>query len=345
MRIIRFNGVSNSLKLEPESVEDLYVLAIIISKNDAVESKTSRRFRPTEGDKGEQKDVIIKISVESSEIDKNSGRLRLLGKILSGKPEEFVTLGSYHTLNIGAGDIIDIQKEEWKEYVLKRIKQAVVESRKPRLGIVVLDDEKALVSYIKGYGIEIISELYSRLSKRMKEKDYQKQRDEYFKDVINSINNMNVDIVVVAGPGFTKDDIKKYMSDMGIEISKQIAYCPASDAERSGIREVMQSPVVGKILENEHVKKEFEYLNIFLGGLRFGASFFGIEGVREALGSHRIGVVMINDSSLNDEKMKEILDRVDESGIKIEIFNAEDDAGAQLHGFKDIAAISSSLLE
>ncbi len=339
MRIIRFNGVSNSLKLEPESVEDLYVLAIIISKNDAVESKTSRRFRPTEGDKGEQKDVIIKISVESSEIDKNSGRLRLLGKILSGKPEEFVTLGSYHTLNIGAGDIIDIQKEEWKEYVLKRIKQAVVESRKPRLGIVVLDDEKALVSYIKGYGIEIISELYSRLSKRMKEKDYQKQRDEYFKDVINSINNMNVDIVVVAGPGFTKDDIKKYMSDMGIEISKQIAYCPASDAERSGIREVMQSPVVGKILENEHVKKEFEYLNRLLNGMRSGTACHGMDDVIRRLEKGGISIILVNDNMINEASTKDLLDKADKTGVKIEIFSSDDDAGVQLRNLGGIAGI------
>ncbi len=339
MRIIRFNNVSNFLKVEPQSIDDLYVLAIIISKNDVVEAHTTRRFRPSEGDIGEQKDVMIRITVERSEIDKNAGRLRLSGRIVSGKPEEFVTLGSYHTLNIAAGEIIDVQKTEWKDYILKRIKQAVLESRKPRLGIIVLDDEKALVSYIKGYGIEIVAELYSRLSKRMKMKDFEKQREEYFMSIIDAANNMSVDIVVLAGPGFTKDDIKKYMSDKGIEVKKRLVYAPASDAERSGIREVMQSDTVSKVLENEHVKKEFEYINRLMMGIRSGSSFHGAENVRSHLDRHLVSAILVNDDIINDETVKEILDSADKIGIRIEIFNSQDDAGIQLKNFGGIATV------
>ncbi len=339
MRVIRFNNVSSFLKVEPQSIEDLYVLAIIISRDDVVEAHTTRRFRPSEGDIGEQKDVMLRISVERSEIDKNAGRLRLSGKIISGKPEEFVTLGSYHTLNIASGDVIDVHKDEWKDYILKRIKQAVLESKRPRLGIIVLDDEKALVSYIKGYGIEIVSELYSRLSKRMKMKDFEKQKEEYFKNVIEAVNNMGVDIVVLAGPGFTKDDIKKYLSDKGIEIKKRIVYAPASDAERSGIREVMQSDTVSKVLENEHVKKEFEYMNRFMIGIRSGSSFYGAENVGEHLDRRFVSAILVNDDIINDEQIREILDSADRSGIHIEIFNSQDDAGVQLKNFKGIATI------
>lgn len=339
MRVIRFNSISNSLKLVPESFDDLYLLAMIITTNDSVEGKSTRRFRPSEGDKGEQKDVMIRLNVERTEIDKNSGRLRVSGKITYGKPEEFVAIGSYHTLNIGASDIVDIQKKEWKEYILKRIKQAVAESKKPRLGVIVLDDEKAVVSYIKGYGIDIVSELYSRLSKRMKEKDFEKQREQYFKDVIAAIQNMSVDIVVVAGPGFTKDDIKKYIEVKGIEMPKKLVYTAASDAERSGIREAMQSEAVSKVLENEHVRREFGYLNDFLAGLRSGSSFHGVAKVKEGIDSGRIKTVMVNDSLLNDEKIKELLDYADRNRVKIEIFNSDDDAGIQLKNFSGIAAV------
>ena len=345
MRVLKFNDVSNTLKLEPDSFDDLYLLAMIIANGDKVDGRSYRRFKPSEGDVGEQKEVFVKLDVEKVEIDRNSDRLRIAGKILSGRPEEFVRMGSYHTLNVAPGDILEITKNEWKNYILKRIKEAVAESKKPRLGVIAMDDEKATLAYIKGYGIDIVSEIYSHLSKKMSEKDFAKQKEAYFIDVIKSIENMKIEIVVVAGPGFTKDDLKKYIENMGVNISKRVIYTSASDAERSGIREVMQSRTVGKLLESEHVKKEFEYLNIFLSGLRLGASFFGINNIQEALGTHRIGIVMINDSSLNDEDMKRILDRIDELGIRIEIFNSEDDAGAQLHGFKDIAAISSSMLE
>ncbi len=340
MRSVRLNQVSNVLKLVPESFDDLYLLAMIITANDSVGGHTTRRFKASEEDKkGEQKDVMVKLTVERTEMDKNSGRLRVSGRITYGNPEEFVAIGSYHTLNVGAGDEIDIQKTEWKDYILNRIKQAVAESKKPRLGVIVLDDEKALVAYIKGYGIDIVSELYSRLSKRMKEKDFEKQKEQYFKDVIAAITNMSVDTIVVAGPGFTREDIKKYMEDKSIEIDKRIVYTSASDAERSGIREAMQSPEVSKVLENEHVKKEFSYLNEFLACLRSGSAYYGAQGVKEGIENRRVGKVLVNDSVLNDEKMKGVLDYADKHRIKIEIFNSEDDAGIQLKNFKDIAGI------
>ena len=339
MRIIRLNQVSNALKLEPESFDDLYLLAIIISAGDRVEAHTYRRFKAHETDVGEQKEVVIKITVEKIEIDKSAGRLRLVGKIISGHPAEFISMGSHHTINVASGDVIDIEKDEWKDYILKRLRQAQQEARKPKLGIIVMDDEKALISYIKGYGIDIVTELYSRLSKRIKEKDYGKQRAQYFNDIIKAVENMSVDIIIIAGPGFTKDDLKKYVSDMNIEIKKRLVYASASDAERSGIREVMKSGTVGELLENEHVKKEFEYLNRFLAGLRAGISMSGIEKVLDAIRNSRPERILVNDSVINEDEIKKVLDVADKHGIRIEIFNADDDAGMQLKNFKNIVAI------
>ena len=40
-----------------------------------------------------------------------------------------------------------------------------------------MDEEKASFAYIKGYGIDIFSEIYSKLSKKMNEKEYKKQKE------------------------------------------------------------------------------------------------------------------------------------------------------------------------
>jgi protein pelota len=339
MRVIRFNSVSNFLKLEPQSLDDLYLLAIVISNGDVVEAHTTRRFRPSEGDIGEQKDVVLRIGVEKAEIDKNAARLRLSGRIISGRPEEFVTIGSYHTLNVAAQDEIDIHKDEWRDYILKRIKQAVADAKKPKLGIIALDEEKAVIAYARGYGLDISTELYSRLSKRMKEKDFEKRRAEYFDEIIKAIENMPVDIVVLAGPGFTKDDIKKYVEAKDLGLGKRLIYTAASDAERAGIREVMQSQAVTKALENEHVKKEFEHLNRLLLEVRAGSACYGAARVKEMAGSRMFSTVIVNDNMLNNPDIRNALDSADAAGMKIEIFNSEDDAGAQLRNFGNIAAV------
>ncbi len=339
MRIIRFNSLSNAMKLEPESFDDLYLLAMVISEGDLIESKSYRRFKANESDVGEQKEIFIGITVEKIEIDRAAGRLRLMGITRHGNPAEFVSIGSYHTINVAAGDIIDVIKKEWKDYLIKRLKQAQADAKKPKLGIIALDDEKALISYIRGYGIDIITEIYSHLSKRMKEKDYAKQRSSYFTELIKAAENMQVDIVVFAGPGFTKDDLKRYISDNNISVKKRLYYSTCSDAERSGIREVMQSSTVSSLLENEHVKKEFEYLNTFLMALRAASASYGIKGVSDALKSSRPQHILVNDSVINAKGYRELLDEADKQGVKIEIFNSSDDAGMQLKNFGDIAAI------
>jgi protein pelota len=345
MRIIRFYEPGNSLKVEPESFEDLYVLAMVISAGDTLGAKGYRRFKPSEGDEGEQKEVFINLTVEKVEIDKSAGRLRVTGKIVGGSPEEFIRINSYHTLNIGPSDQLEISKREWKDYLLKRIKQAVTESKRPRLGVIAIDDEKATVAYIRGYGIELVSEMYSRLSKKMKEKDYEKRRTDYFNDVIEAIERMGVDIVIVAGPGFTKDDIKKYVESQGIKLSKRVVYASASDAERSGVREVMQSSETMKLLAGEHVRKEFEYLNTFFNGLRLNKSISGIEKVSDALSDYSLGVIIVNDSVINTEEIKALLDKADKQGVRIEIFNSDDEAGKQLSAFRNIVGIEKSLLK
>ncbi len=61
--------------------------------------------------------------------------------------------------------------------------------------------------------------------------------------------------------------------------------------------------------------------------------------------SFKAGVVLVNDDRINDAKTQELLERADAQKVKIEIFNSDDEAGAQLRNFKGIGAISKSVLQ
>ncbi|MGC8710327.1 MAG: hypothetical protein ACP5RF_01830 [Candidatus Micrarchaeia archaeon] len=345
MRVLKFYDASNTLKLQADSFDDLYLLQRILAPGDVIEARSFRRFKTAEGDKGEQKEVIITINMEKDELDKGASRLRLTGKIVSGRPEEFIKLNSYHTISVAPGDIISISKPLWKDYILRRIKEAVADTKKVKFGAIALDEEKATVANIRGYGIDVISEIYSHLSKRMSIADYDKARTVYFNDLVSIIKNMDVDMVLVAGPGFTRENFRKYMEAMNINTGKKLLFVPASDAERSGIREAMQDEAVAKFFEHEHTKKEFHLFNIFMNALHLGMSFYGVEQVKEALANYAIGVVLVNDTVLNDSSVQEVLDIADAQHVEIEIFNASDEAGMQLSGFKNIAGISRNALD
>ncbi len=217
------------MKVKIETMEDLWSLQRIIFPNDIIRGESERKFKPEEGSKGDMKKVFITLKLEKSELDKSAVRLRLAGKIMDAKPLEYVRLNSYHTINVAPGEVIEIVKERWPGYLLQVVKGAVSDTKRPRLGLIVIDEEKALPAYLLGYGVEFRSEIYAGLSKRMSQKDFTEQQNKYYEKVLALAGSMDVDTVVMAGPGFTKDDIRHWSRALGLRTwDKPAAACLAS---------------------------------------------------------------------------------------------------------------------
>jgi protein pelota len=342
MKIVKFYESAGALKLKVDTLEDLWTAQRIIFANDVVKSESERKFKSSESDKGELKKVVITLKVEKTELDKDAVRLRVLGKIMDGKPLEYVRINSYHTLNIAPGDIFEIIKAEWHDYIISVVKNAVSDSKRPRLGLIVLDDEKAMPAYMLGYGVDFGNEIYSKLSKRMSQKDFQEQQKKYYDEIIEMIKSMVVDTVVVAGPGFTKDDLKAYGETSGIlkKINKRVIFERVSNAERSGVYELIKSDKFSKILEKEHIREEFKLIEEFLTNLSTGKSKYGIENVSIALDNMEANILLVNDNILGDPAVQELLSQAEKDRVEIEVINSMDEVGEQLHAFKDIAVIS-----
>jgi protein pelota len=340
MDIIRFYKDTGLLKLRVDSLDDLWSVQRIIFAGDLVKSESLRRFRSNEKDLGELKEVVVTLRVEKTELDKGAQRLRIMGKIVEGRPEEYVQVNSHHTLNIGPKDVIEIVKSDWREYMLQVLKDAVAASKKPRLGIIVIDDEKALPAYLLGYGLEFLDNVYSGTSKRMKPKDFEEKQTEYFDEMVSIVTKMNTDAIVIAGPGFTKDNLKKYMEDKGIikKIGKRIVFDSTSSAERSGIYEIIKGESVSSLLSKERMRTEFKLMEEFLRGLATGRSKYGIDNVDASIESYGASTVLVNDNLLGNADIQKVLEKAEEGRVSIEIFNSEDEIGVQLGAFRGIAA-------
>ncbi len=233
-------------------------------------------------------------------------------------------------------------KTEWHDYIISVVKNAVSDSKRPRLGLIVLDEEKALPAYMLGYGLDFGNEIYSKLSKRMRQKDFQEQQKKYYDEIIEMIKSMVVDTVVVAGPGFTKDDLKVYGETSGIlkKINKRIIFESVSNSERSGVYELIKSDKFSRILEKERIREEFKLIEEFLTNLSTGKSKYGIENVSIALDNMEASMILVNDNMLGDPAVQDLLAQAEKNRVEIEVINSMDEVGEQLHAFKDIAVIS-----
>ncbi|MGI0042133.1 MAG: mRNA surveillance protein Pelota, partial [Nitrososphaeraceae archaeon] len=99
--------------LIPQDADDLFSIRRILSRDDLVVASTTRVIKQekeySRPDRGERISVKVWLRVESLGFDKMVDRLRIKG-IISSASSELVPRGSHHSLTIGVGDNITIEK-------------------------------------------------------------------------------------------------------------------------------------------------------------------------------------------------------------------------------------------
>jgi protein pelota len=308
----------------------------VLAPGDKAESHSLRTYKV--GTREEKKSVTVRVKVERVEFAKTANRLRILGPIVWGEPEEYIQLGKYHSIDVERGDRIKIMKQ-WKGHEIKRLEDAVKESKKPRIRIIVLDEEKALTAMLRAFGVEYGVEFYSSGSKR--DENYEKTQQEYFGKIMAEIER-HPERFVVAGPGFAKDNLKDFISKRKPELLKRITFESVSYAERSGVNELFNKGVIERIMGEERFEKEMKLVEELMVEVNrdSGRAVYGLAEVRKALDAYAVKTLLVLDEYLRSDKAaEELVERADSAKAEIVIFSSEGDAGAKLKGMGKIAAL------
>lgn len=336
MKIVHFDRKLGELKLKIDTLDDLWHLEKVLNPGDEVEAHSMRTYKV--GTKEEKKPVTIRVKVERVEFAKTANRLRILGPIIWGTPEEFIQLGRYHTIEAAEGDRLKIIKQ-WKQHEVKRLQEAEKESKKPRIRIIVMDEEKALTAILRAFGVEYGPEFYSSGSKR--DEQHEKRKLEYFGEVMAEIER-HPERFVVAGPGFAKDNLKEFMKQRKPELLKRITFESVSYAERNGVNELFNRGVIERIMGEERFEKEMKLIEELITEIHKDSwrAAYGIDEVRKAAEAFAIDKLLVLDEYLRTDKEAEALvELADRNKADIVIFSSEGDAGMKLKGFGKIAAL------
>ena len=327
------------VKLIPECLEDLWHVERVLEEGDVVSARSWRKYKPGEGDEGEKKPVTVDLEAEKIEFSKFANRIRVTGKIKGGTPEEYIQLGSYHTIDVEVGKPVKILKK-WRGYQLDRLKKAVKETRRPRVGIVVVDERKALFAVLRGYGVEFGVEIFNEATKG-DEKHEEKTR-QYYGDIMKKVEALEVGKIIIAGPGFAKDGVRKFIQGKNPELLKKIAFETCSYAERSGVNELLKGGVITKIAAEERVEREMVLMEQFKAeiGKESGLAAYGYDDVKKAVDYSALSDLFIVDELLRkDKRMEELLEGAEKKRVGITIFSKESSSGEELSGFGGIAGL------
>jgi stalled ribosome rescue protein Dom34 len=121
---LRVSRKGKVVKLKPDGKLDLIWLKRLIEPGDRVRALTPRTIFIVRGKRREKvgkRLVKLGLRVEKVSLLPIVSKLGIKGRIVEG-PED-IPLGSYHTMRIGVGDFVWVEKE-WKAHQLKLLKLA-----------------------------------------------------------------------------------------------------------------------------------------------------------------------------------------------------------------------------
>lgn len=339
MKILKIDRRENFLELLPENFDDLWHLTHVLEKGDMVSGKSTRSYKgKDEEENQDRKHVFIELEVESIELHKYSGKLRVLGIIVSGKPEEYVELKAHHSLDFGEGDKLKVKKKKLRDFQLKRLKKAQESVKRPKILVIVLDDEEATYAVLHDYGFEEKAKISAfKKGKRYDSKDSGK----YFSELAKKIQDIGIKNVFIAGPGFTKDSFKNYLNEKvsGFEFS----FDSINSVGVTGLNELLKKGIALKAIKESEIAKESMLVEQILIdiGKNSGFSATGIEETKKALNAGAVKDLLVSSSSLleDKEKFESLMEEAEKLGAQIHVVSSEHEAGKKLIGLGSIAAL------
>jgi len=339
MRILKKNlrGDEGEIALLPESLDDLWHLQHLIARGDLVFALTHRKV-PAIADKArpekmERKTVRLGVKVEDIEFHMYSNWLRLHGIIKSG-----MDVGAYHTLNIEVGTDLSILKYHWRPDLLARIDEAVAESQRPRVVIALVEEGEATIGVLRQFGVQTAAELRQGSGKGSGEDT----RGGFLRDVARAIDTTAKDgaEVILAGPGFTKEDLKKVIDSSLPDLAKRIAMDDTSSIGRSGFQEVLRRGSVKSVLESSRIAREALLIeDLFREIATDGKAAYGIKEVETARNYGAIEKLLVLDELARRGKVDEIMREVADARGKVVIFSSEFEPGDRLRSLGGVAAL------
>jgi len=342
----RLEGDRERVTLVPEHLDDLWHLQYVIEPGDRVAGRTSRRIQ-RDDDRlrdtgGERESMSITIEIEEAEFHEFANRLRVSGDIVECSRED--QLGHHHTLNVETFDEISIEKV-WKPDQNDRLAQAEAAADRPDVAIATVEEGAAHVHTVSQSGAEERTTLTGPTGKG----EFARDRSELFDELATVLANLDPDAVILAGPGFTKQDALDHLEDAHPDLADRVSVVDTSSVGDRGVHEVFSRGAVDDVLAETRLADEAAAIDELMRRIKEGeTAVYGPEAVERAAEFGAVEELLILDERLRAERgdqgewpidVNDVIESVEHQGGDVTVFTSEFDPGRQLEGLGGIAAL------
>jgi protein pelota len=339
-------GGGERITLVPESLDDLWHLSYVLEPGDLVAGDTHRRIQRQEEEMrdtgGEREHMHVTIDVEDVEFHKFSNRLRVAGTIADCSRED--QLGLHHTLNVEERDEIEVEKH-WKTDQLARLNEAVEATDQPDVAIATVEEGEAYIHLVQQYGVDEYASFKGTTGKG----EYARSREELFGDLASALGHLDAEAIILAGPGFTKQDALDFVEEEHPDLAKKITTVDTSAVGGRGVHEVLKRGAVEEVQQETRIAEESELIDELTEQIATeGKAAYGIEEVQKAVDFGAVETLLILDERLRKERagegdwdvdVNDLVESVEQQGGDVTVFSHEFAPGDQLRNLGGIAAI------
>jgi len=348
----RLEGDVERVTLVPEHVDDLWHLQYLVEPGDRVGGETSRRVQRDDErlrDTGGQREPMwVALAVESVEFHRFANRLRVSGEIVACSRED--QLGHHHTLNVEPFDEVSVEKV-WKPDQDERLAQAEAAADRPDVLVVTVEEGAAFVHAVGQSGAEERLSLTGPTGKG----EYARDRTELFVELGDALAHLDPDAVILAGPGFTKEDARAAIAAAHPELADRVTTVDAASVGDRGVHEVLARGAVDEVLAETRLADEAAAVDELLRRVKTeGAAAYGPEATARAAEYGAVETLLVLDERLRAERagsgewpidVDDVIEAVEHQGGEVTVLTSGGDAGRQLDGLGGIAALLRYRLE
>ncbi|KAH0461393.1 hypothetical protein IEQ34_008968 [Dendrobium chrysotoxum] len=305
-----------SIKIIPEEDDDMWHAYNLISEGDLVQAVTVRkvlRELASGGRDSERVKLKLEIKVESVDYNKEGSVLRIRGKNVL--QNEHVKIGQFHTLEVEPHRPFVLRKDVWDSFSLDILHQACDPAASADLAVVLMQEGLAHMFLIG----RSITTTRSRIETSIPRKHgpaiagYESALKKFFENVLQSVlKHIDFKVVrclVIASPGFTKDQFRDYLLLEAerrslrpiIENKSRLVLAHSTSGYKHSLKEVLDAPGVMTLIKDTKAAQEVRALKDFFDMLSddTARACYGPRHVEVANERMAIQTLLITDSLFN----------------------------------------------
>ncbi|MEM2262166.1 MAG: mRNA surveillance protein pelota [Ignisphaera sp.] len=331
------------LEIKPFSGEELWKAYHLIDKNDLASAETIRVIK-IDGDKIRRK-VFMKITVEEVEFDISSETIHLKGRVLECPEDLEGVKGHYHTLSIGVGDRLILEKQEIYPIHEKILNQEV---NTRRLIVVAIELGIATIAIVGDYGIVESNIIEQDVSGKNIPEEHEASVRRFFKEVTNVLRELWIKEkpkIIIIGPSVVRESLLRFLKEEHKDIQSAVVGCfHASGGTISAINEFLKSGEMKVVARELKSIDEIAAVEDLLKSIAEEMAVYGVEETWKAVERGAVShlIIHVKLASRSRELLNKVADMmrlVESYGGRVTIVSGRHESADKLNNIGGIGAI------